>query len=95
MLVAGLGRGHGQRQALVVSQKHGVGRAARFAALVAGSCSAVFGQRVTAVELHAGQGEGAPMQAQAHEPQISPSPLFPPRVEMVVHALPAQRLARE
>ena len=93
--VAGLGRGHGQRQALVVGQEQGVGRTARFAALVADGGPAVFGQRVAAVELDARQVEGPPVQAQAAEPHVFPGPLLAPGIEVVVHPLPAQRRARE
>ena len=95
VLVTGLGRGHGQRQALVVGQKERIGRAACFAALIADGYPAVLGQRVAAIELDAGQVEGAPMQAQAGELQIFPSPLLAPGIKVVVHALPTQRLARE
>ena len=95
VLVARLGRGHGQRQALVVGQEQGVGGAPGFAALVANGRPAVFGRRVAAVELDAGQVEGAPVQAQAAEPQVFSGPLLAPGVKVVVHALPAQRRARE
>ena len=43
VLVAGLGRSHGQWQALVVGQEQGVGRAARLAALIADGRPAVLG----------------------------------------------------
>lgn len=54
VLVARLGRRDGQRQALIVGQKQGIGRAAGFAPLIANGRPAVLGQRVAAVELNAG-----------------------------------------
>ena len=62
VLVASLGRGHGQRQALVIGQKQGVSSAPRLAGLIADGPPAVLGQRVAALELDAGQVQGAPVQ---------------------------------
>ena len=95
VLVAGLGRGHGQCQALVVGQEQGIGRAARFTPLVANRGPAVLGQRVAAVELDAGQVEDASVQVQSADPKFFTGNLLALGVKMVVHALPAQRLACE
>ena len=94
VVVARLRGGTGQGLALVIGQEQGRGGAGLFAPLLAHGGPAVFSRRVAAVELHARTIQPVLIPTQPGQPHRFQRPVFAPRVEPGVHALPGPRRQR-